>query len=87
LASGLIASDGPLNCIQEILVTKWFCEKIHCPGFHRLHAHRDVAVTGYEDDRNFDIGLSEFMLEIETAGPRQAHVQDEASRFILVPFF
>src|SRR6267143_2238866 len=74
LASGLIASDGLLNCIQEILVTKWFCEKIHRPGFDSLHAHRDVAVTGHEDDGEFDIALSELTLEIETPRPWQAHV-------------
>jgi len=34
-------------------------------------------MTGYEDDRNFDIARSEFMLKIESARSRQANIQNK----------
>ena len=42
----------------------------------------DVAVAGEEDDRQGRVGAGELSLKVEAAQPREAHVEDKASRRI-----
>jgi hypothetical protein len=49
-------------------------------ALHRLHSHRDVAVSGDKDDGKLDVRVREVALEVEPAAPRQTHVEDEAGR-------
>src|SRR5262249_7832855 len=53
-------------------------------GFHRLYGHRDVAVTGDEDDRNWIAFAAQLALEIEATHSRQSHVEDQTGRSIRV---
>src|SRR4051794_40439072 len=78
LASAAVALDSREDGVQQILIPKWLGEEIDGAGLHRLYRHRDIAMPGHEDDRNLDIGLGEFALDIEAAQARQPNVEDEA---------
>src|ERR1700683_4092361 len=80
LAGSAIALDGLLDRIQQILVPKWFGEKLDRPGLHRPYRHGDVAMTGDEDDRDGNIGLYQLALQVQAAQPRKSYVKHKASR-------
>src|SRR5579863_9006863 len=77
-AAGAVALERDLNRIEEILVAERLGEKFHRSGLHGAHGHRNIAVSGDENDRNANVGLGELGLEIESADPRQPDIKDEA---------
>src|SRR5215213_4692975 len=77
-----IAFKRLLNRIKQILIAKWFGEKLDGTGFHRAHRHRNVAMTGDEDDGNMNVCICEIALEIETAESGHSYVQYQPSRNI-----
>ena len=52
---------------QHILVAKGLAQEIDRSCFHGLHAHRDIAVTGHENDRDVNIGLRQLGLKVRHA--------------------
>ena len=82
LARDAVEVQRLLNGIQEILVPEGLGEKLHRPGFHCLHRHRNVAMTGDEDDGKLDARLRQLVLDIEPADARKPHVKDQAARTI-----
>ncbi len=48
--------------------------------------HRDVAVSGDEDDRNVNVRRRELSLKIETTSARQPDIEHEAGRSVRAPF-
>src|SRR6202035_5346515 len=79
--------EGLLNRVYEILIPKWFRQKLHCPGLHGFDCHGNVSVTGDENDRNLNAYFSQFTLHIQPTHPRQSHIQKKAAGTIwkLVP--
>src|SRR5271155_2824844 len=67
-----------LDCVEEVLVAKRLGEKFYCSGLHSAYGHRDVAVTGDENDRNANAGFGEFGLKVEPTYPRQSDIEHEA---------
>ncbi len=67
LAPAPIAIQRDLNRIQKILIAKWFGKKLDGSRLHGSHRHRDVAMRSDKDDRNADVTLGQFLLEIEAA--------------------
>jgi hypothetical protein len=47
-----------------------------------LHGHWDVAVRRDKDDWELPVGGGKLALKLETATPRQSHVDHEAGRAI-----
>ena len=80
LAARTVASEPNVYRIQKILVAKRLREKFDGAALHRLHGHRNVAVSGDEDDRKTDARRGEIALKVESAPPRQSDVEDEAGR-------
>jgi len=64
---------------KQFLIAKWLGQKLNCTGLHGAHRHRNIAVTGDEDDWYIDVGLGELALKIEPAQSRQAHIKHEAT--------
>src|SRR5712672_3033428 len=50
-----VALESFLDRIQKIVIAKRLGEELQRAGFHRTHRHRDVAITGDEDDRKVDL--------------------------------
>ena len=66
--------------VEQRLVPDRLGQEIDGAGLHRLHCHRDVAVTGEEDNRLRVVCRGEMLLEIETARPRHADIEHQAAR-------
>jgi hypothetical protein len=66
-----------MNGIEEILITERLGKELNSATLHRLHRHRDVAVPGDEDDWDLSVGRRELALKIQTALPRQSHIEDQ----------
>src|SRR5262249_47331998 len=78
LPSCTIARQADLNGIEEVLIAERLGQELDGPSFHRLHRHRDVAVTGDEDDRDLPVCSGELTLEIEAALAGQSDVEYKA---------
>src|SRR6476660_6964869 len=50
LPPGTIASEADLNGVNEVLITERLRQELDGATLHRLHRHRDVAVSCDEDD-------------------------------------
>ena len=81
-SSGAIAIDGTPKGVEEILLAKRLGQELDRAGFHRANRHGNVAVTREKDDRQRCVRVGKLSLEIEPALPREAHVEDEATRSI-----
>src|SRR5205814_877427 len=74
-----VAIQSLVNRIQQVLVTKGLGQKLDRAGFHGLHGHRNIAVTGDEDDGNAQAGVSQLALKIQTVNSRKSYVQNQAA--------
>src|SRR5277367_709350 len=77
-APGAVAFERNLDRVEEILFAKGLGEELHRPGLHGAHGHWDIAVTGEENDRNTNVGLGEFRLEVEPANSRHSDIEHQA---------
>src|SRR5438477_12041271 len=66
-APSTIASEAELDRVDQILITERLGQELNGAALHRLHRHRDVAMPGYEDDRDLDIRSRQLPLQIATA--------------------
>ena len=78
-SAGTIVGKPSLDGIEKLLVTEWFCEKLYGATFHGLHRHRDIAMGRNKDDWEQPVRGGKFALKVETAQPRQSHVEHQAS--------
>ena len=70
------------NGIEKVLFTQWLGEELDRAGLHGFHRHRNIAMTGNEDDRGVDLRPRQFGLEIETAQSRQPDIQNQAAQLV-----
>src|SRR5262249_52028519 len=73
-----IARKTELNGVEKILIAERLGQKLNGAPLHRLHRHRDVAVPGDEDDREFPVYRGELTLQIEAALPWQSDIEHQA---------
>ena len=73
------ALDRMTDGIEQHGVLERLHQELDRAGFHRLDAHRHIAVAGDEDDRHLR-PFGELLLEIETVESGQRHVEHEAAR-------
>jgi hypothetical protein len=78
LTAQAVPSQTHVHGIQNVLVAERLREKFDGARLHRLHAHRDVAVSRDEHDRELEVARGEIALEIEPAAPGHPHVQNQA---------
>jgi hypothetical protein len=69
-----VSIDGLLDSVQEILISEWFGEKLHRPGFHGAYRHLNVAVARDKYNWNLDIRVRELMLQLQSAHAGKPHV-------------
>src|SRR5467141_2612690 len=79
LARHTVAIQSLANRIQQVLVLERLGQELHGTGFHGFHRHRDISVTGDEDDGDSDARVSQLALQVETVNSGKAHVQDKAA--------
>jgi len=82
LAARTVASEPIIYSIQKVLVPKRLRQKFDRTGLHRLHGHRDVAMSSDENNREFDACCGEIALKIQAAPTRQSHIEYQAGRAI-----
>src|ERR1700676_3446195 len=78
LPPSAITREAELNGVEELLITKRLRKELNGATLHRLHRHRDVAVSGDEDDWEFLARGGELALKIKTALTGQSHVENQA---------
>lgn len=82
LAAFTVLSESKIDRVQKILISERLGEKLDGARLHRLHAHRDVAMSGHEDDRESDARHGESSLKIQSTTTRQSRIEDNTSSAI-----
>src|SRR5208282_2215965 len=67
LAAGAISIQAYRDGVEKVLVPERLQEELYRAALHRLHGHRDVAVSRDEDDRELFVGRGQLALKVETA--------------------
>ena len=80
LLVGTILRKRKIDRIEKVLLAKWLGQELNGASLHRLHRHRDIAVSGNKNDRELDIGCSQLALKFQTARPRQPYIKHKTSR-------
>src|ERR1700730_1723423 len=75
-----ISCKTELDGVKQILIAEWFCQELDRTALHRLYRHRNVAMPGDEDDRQFTLGRRDLALEVEPALSGQPDVEHQAGR-------
>jgi hypothetical protein len=67
-ASSLLgrSSQRLLNALQQLVSAKWLPQKVDRASFHRLRAHRNVAVPSDKEQLFLAMLLEECFLEIHS---------------------
>src|SRR5271167_1381045 len=79
LASRPVALQGLVDRIQQVLVPEGLGEELDRARLHGPHRHRNIPVTGDENDGNPDARVSQFALKVQATDARKSHVQDQAT--------
>src|SRR6266849_6272501 len=79
LARHTVTIQSLADRIQQVLVPERFGQKLQGTGFHGLHRHRNISMTGNEDDGNLDARVNQLALKVQAADSRKAHVQNKAT--------
>src|SRR5258708_6964686 len=74
-----VAIQSLSDRIQQVLVVKRLGEKLHSTRFHGPHRHRNIPMTGDENDGNVDSCISQLALQVEAVRSGKAHVQNKAA--------
>src|SRR5262249_23267326 len=54
-----------LDGVQQILIAKWFGQKLDSSSLHCLHCHGYIAMSGDENYWDFSIGLGQLGLKLQ----------------------
>src|ERR1051326_391710 len=79
LAAVAIAVKSVLNRIDQVLVPERLGQKLHRSSFHGSDRHRNVPMSGNKNDGNMNVGLEQFLLEIQAAHTRQSNVKHQTA--------
>jgi hypothetical protein len=73
-----IESKSEVDCMNQIVIVERLRKEFNSTALHRLYRHWYVAMSGYKDDRDFDICSCKLTLKVKPALPRQSHIEHEA---------
>src|SRR5579864_8121964 len=79
LARRPVALQSLLDSVQQVLVAERLGQELHRAGFHGIHRHRDISMTGYEDDRNPDTRFNQLVLKFQAVHSGKSYVQYQAT--------
>jgi hypothetical protein len=68
-----------MNGIQQVLIPKGLGEELDRAGFHGFHGHRNISVTGDEDDGNPQAGVRQLALKVQTVNSGKSYVKNQAT--------
>src|ERR1700730_8662294 len=74
-----VAIQSLMDRIQQVLVPERLGQELYRTGFHGPHGHRNISMTGDEDDGNPYARVGQLALKIQTVDTRKSHVQNEAT--------
>src|SRR5438045_3184181 len=78
LQPSAVARDALLDRVEQILVAEGLGQELDRSALHRPDGHRNVAVSGDEDDREVDIRGGELSLKVEAASSGQPDIENKA---------
>jgi len=59
---------------------KGLVQELHRTRFHGLHRHRNISVTGDEDNRDLQARVRQLSLKLQAINSWQANIQDQTTR-------
>jgi hypothetical protein len=74
--------DPTLYRFQELLFAEGLGKELNCAGLHGSNRHRDVAVSGDENDRKINLRSGKLFLKIQPAKSGKSNVKHKASGYI-----
>src|SRR5690606_5807325 len=77
-AARLVLLERLVDAVDQLLIAERFLDEVGRASFHRGDGHRDVAVTGNEDQRCFGVRLEQALLQLEAAHAGHPDVADDA---------
>jgi hypothetical protein len=69
------------------LIAERLDQELDRSSLYRPDGHRDVTVSGDEDDWNLNVRCREVSLEIEATSARQPDIEHKAGGSFRTPFF
>lgn len=84
LTARFVARNRIRHGIEQLLVAKWFLEKVHCPGFHRAYRHGDRPASRHEDEWNRRVRCKQLVMECKATPILQARLDHDAGWTVLV---
>src|SRR6202035_3180440 len=81
-----ISREAQLDRVQQVLIAERLGQELDRSSLYRLDGHRDVAVSGDEDDRNVNVRRRQLSLKIETTSAGQSDIEHEAGGSVRAPF-
>src|SRR5262249_45026226 len=74
-----VAGERLVHGVEQVLVAEGLGQKVHGPGFHRLHAHRDIAVASDENNGEGQVARRQPPLQLQPAEAWQSHIEHQAA--------
>ena len=82
LAACAVSSEPHVYGVQKILIPERLRQELDGARLHRLHGHRNVSMSGDEDDRERHARRGKIALKFQPAPSRHSHVENQACRAI-----
>jgi hypothetical protein len=77
-----ISLESKVYGVQKVLVPEGLSQELDRARFHRLHSHRDIPMSGDENDRRPRTNGGQITLKFQPAPPRQPYIQHKTRRAI-----
>src|SRR5215467_1263941 len=79
LSNFIVPDEGAPDRLQQFLFQYRFDKEVFCARLDRLHRHRNVAMTGYEDDGQPASEHCELILQLRSAQAGHLHIQQNTA--------
>jgi hypothetical protein len=74
--------QGLHDSVEQGLVVERFREEVDRPGFHGAHRHRNVAMTGEENNGHRHLALRQFLLQLQPTQARELDIEHQTARAV-----
>src|SRR5258708_1018206 len=82
LTPDTIAFKSLMNRSQEVALLERFHQELDRPSLHGPRGHGNVAMRGYEDNRNEYAGFLKGLLEVQAVDARESDVEHQTARHV-----
>src|SRR5882762_2726843 len=75
-----ITREADFDSLKKVLIAERLRQELNGTALHSLHCHGNVPMPRDEDNWEAPVSCGEVALKLETASPRQSHVEHQAGR-------